>query len=174
LKSSFFADLSREWQRGCALRGDYARRQALLEIDVLVSQSLGLTVEQLITTFRVQFPVMRQYDRDTWYDARGKVVFTSSKGLVGIGLPRKAARTDRECTIEHAHRTECKRVGWEDVRDFLADTRIRRTILDDTVVTGPIERIVEYVAPFTTADREHDYRIAWAEFERRAAADVKT
>ena len=32
-----------------------------------------------------------------------------------------------------------------------------------------VERIVEYVAPFGTADRERDYAVAWAEFERRAA-----
>jgi hypothetical protein len=32
-----------------------------------------------------------------------------------------------------------------------------------------IERAIEYVASFTTADREHDYRVVWAEFRRRAA-----
>ena len=62
-----------------------------------------------------------------------------------------------------------KRVGWEDVRDVPDGTRVRRPVLDDTLPGGPAERIVEYVAPFGTADREHDYAVAWAEFERRAA-----
>jgi hypothetical protein len=62
-----------------------------------------------------------------------------------------------------------KRVGWEDVRDVPDGTRIRRPVLDDTLPGGPVERVVEYVAPFGTADREQDYSVAWAEFERRAA-----
>jgi len=43
LPNSFFHNLSPEWDRNCALRTDYARRQALVENDVLVSMALGLT-----------------------------------------------------------------------------------------------------------------------------------
>jgi hypothetical protein len=174
LPAQFFPSLTPDWERQCALRYDFARRQALLEIDVLVAQALSLTLDELLTVYRVQFPVMRQYERDTWYDARGRIVFSNSKGLIGVGLPRKAGRTDRECTIEYPDgRTIRRRLGWEDARDFPAGTRIRRPVLDDTLPNGPVERIIEYVAPFATADREHDYAVAWAEFERRArdAAD---
>jgi hypothetical protein len=91
LPNEFFTNLTPTWQRDCALRTDYARRQALVEIDVLVARALNLTLEELITIYRVQFPVMQQYERDTWYDRNGRIVFTASKGLTGVGFPRKSS-----------------------------------------------------------------------------------
>ncbi|MNE78132.1 hypothetical protein D3C77_813120 [compost metagenome] len=45
-------------------------------------------------------------------------------------------------------------------------TVIERPILDDTQPGGPINRTIRYTAPFTLADREADYRVAWAFFEQ--------
>ena len=178
LSTKFFQQLKGAWHRETALRNAFLRRQALLEIDVLASQALGLSLDELLTIYRVQFPVMRQYERDTWYDADGRIVFTASKGLVGVGLPRKAGATYKDCSIEYPdRRTTRKRLGWEDIQpkegkpQVPDGTRIKRPVMDDTMPGGPIERVVEYVAPFGLADRETDYRIAWAEFERRAALE---
>jgi hypothetical protein len=66
-----------------ALRSDFVRRQAFVEVDVLVAHNLSLNLDQLQTIYRVQFPVMRSYERDTWYDANGRIVFTNRKGLPG-------------------------------------------------------------------------------------------
>ena len=162
-----FARLPPEWRRDVALRTDYARRQALVEIDLLAAMALGLTLEELLTIYRVQFPVMRQYEADTWYDRNGRIVFTVSKGLPGVGLPRKARKGDTAyglCTPD-TDRSGIA-LGWEDIRD-LREGIVTRRVTDDTLPGGPVERTIEYHAPFDRCDRETDYRTAWAAFEKR-------
>jgi hypothetical protein len=137
--------LTPEWHRDCALRTDYERRQALVEIDVLAAMTLGLTLDELKTIYRIQFPVLQEYERDTWYDRNGRIIFTISRGLTGVGLPRQ---------------------DWERIRNMEFGS-VSRTITDDTLPGGPQERSIVYEAPFDCCDRERDYATAWAEFNRR-------
>lgn len=173
LPQDFFQQLTLDWQRHCALRTDYARRQALLEIDVLVAQALGLTLEELLTLYRVQFPVMRQYEAETHYDQNGRIVFSPSKGLTGVGLPRKARKADLDNDIEYSidapgrHETGIA-LGWEDIQ-HLKEGKVTKTFTNTTHPTGPWRQTIEYQAPFFRPDREEDYRIAWGHFENEGS-----
>ncbi|HFT6287463.1 TPA: hypothetical protein ACHGSE_003756 [Escherichia coli] len=171
LPQDFFAKLTPEWQRNCALRSDYSRRQALVEIDVLVAQSLGLTLEELLTIYRVQFPVMRQYEADTWYDQNGRIIFTPSKGLVGVGLPRTARKADLKngfvFNVDSPEWTggDCtdQAIGWDDVKHLKTGT-VSVTFDDYTRSDEGERRTVTWQAPFIKPDREDDYKVAWAFF----------
>ncbi|HCS5482804.1 TPA: class I SAM-dependent DNA methyltransferase, partial [Escherichia coli] len=171
LSQDFFANLTPEWQRNCALRSDYSRRQALVEIDVLVAQALGLTLEELLTIYRVQFPVMRQYEADTWYDQNGRIIFTPSKGLVGVGLPRTARKADLKngfvFNVASPDWTggDCtdQAIGWDDVKHLQTGT-VSVTFDDYTRSDEGERRTVIWQAPFIKPDREDDYKVAWAFF----------
>ncbi len=77
------------WNRTAALRNHFERRWALVELDVLAGIELGLTAEELCTIYRTQFPVLREYEQNTWYDQNGRIVFTTNRGLPGVGHDRK-------------------------------------------------------------------------------------
>ena len=140
-----FADLSPEWTWDTPLRTRYARRQALVELDVLAAQALGLTLEELQTIYRVQFPVLRKYEQNTYYDRNGRIIYTKNRGLTGVGF-----KTNR----------------WREVKDMESGT-VEHVIQDDTQPGGEVERTIVYEAPFDACDREADYAEAWAAFEAR-------
>lgn len=147
LDNKRFSTLTSEWTWDTPLRTDYERRQALVEIDVLTAMALGMTLEQLKTIYRIQFPVLQQYEANTWYDANGRIVFTTNRSLVGVGFDRKA---------------------WEgNVKGAPAGKVFTREIEDDTLPGGPVKRTIEYVAPFDKCDREQDYETAWKFFEEK-------
>ncbi|HQQ66439.1 MAG TPA: hypothetical protein PLO55_09885 [Thermotogota bacterium] len=147
LRGDFFRNLTPRWQRNVALRYDYERRQALVEIDVLTAMALGLTLDELITLYRIQFPVMQEYERDTWYDRDGRIVWTNSKGLPGVRFQERSE--------------------WEAAQRLKDGESGSRTVADDTRPGGPVTREIRYTAPFARADRVADYTAAWQAFTER-------
>jgi hypothetical protein len=145
LSAKRFSNLKEAWEWNTPLRTDFERREALVELDVLTAMLLGMTLEQLKTIYYIQFPVLRSYESETWYDRRGRIVFTGNRSLKDVGLSRKE---------------------WDEVRN-MQEGIVTQIITDDTMPDGPIERIIEYVAPFDRCDREKDYEEVWANFEER-------
>ena len=108
--------------------------------------SLGITLDELKIIYKIQFPVLRSYEADTWYDKNGRIVFTNNKGLTGVGLDRKT---------------------WNLIRDMKLGESYTQIITDDTMPGGPVERTIVYEAPFDRCDREKDYEEVWKNFEER-------
>ncbi|WP_294536315.1 hypothetical protein [uncultured Rhodoblastus sp.] len=138
------------WDRNAALRNDFVRRMALIEIDVLVAQSLGLTLDQLIDIYRIYFPVLQQNEAGTWYDKKGRIAWSCSKGLPGVGYleeGRSPSRRRWEQILESSPRL----LDCEAVIDFLPG--------------GPQQVIRTFEGPFDMCDRVEDYKRAWDYFE---------
>ena len=118
---------------------DYARRELLLEIDVLVSIMLGISIADLQNIYRLQFPVMKQYEEDTWYDIDGKIVYTCNKNIPSLS-----------------------RKEWEEKKEQLQIS----TIIESNKDNENQEKEIVFNAPFICADRLSDYEEAWEYFSR--------
>lgn len=138
-----FNSLTADWSWNTPLRNYFERRMALVEIDVITAMALGLSLDELVLMYNIQFPVLQQNEEDTWYDTKGNIVFTCSKGLVGVGLDRS---------------------DWEKIRDMQEGEIYTHTITKSELYQG--QRVV-YHAPFAKCDRVEDYKRAWVHFEKR-------
>ena len=99
----------------------------------------------------------------------GRIIFTCSKGQVGVGLARAGGRTTADVTVTTPDgHGKTSKFGWDDIRQMQdagklpAGSTVTTTVVDDTQPGGPQTRTRVYTAPFALANREADYRIAWA------------
>ena len=143
-------ELKKTWNKNTPLRAELSRRQALVEIDVLVALSLNLTLEELLTIYRIQFPVMRSYELADTYDQKGRHIPNSTRKNQG-SKEFSAAYEKRQAEIAEgkATATDPLAVSWEIDNGLKTVTKT-------------------YYPPFFHVDREEDYRIAWQEFEKRS------
>lgn len=138
-----FSSLTQEWSWDIPLRNYFERRMALVEIDVITAMALNLSLDELILMYNIQFPVLQQNEDDTWYDTKGNIVFTCSKGLVGVGLDRG---------------------DWDKIKEMQDGDTYEHTITKSELYHG--QKII-YHAPFAKCDRVEDYKRAWTHFEEK-------
>ncbi|MGJ3510176.1 hypothetical protein ACR4XW_15860, partial [Enemella sp. A6] len=83
LAASDLGDVAASWTPRTPLRRDIERRNAQLELDVLVAKMLGISADEMSTVYRTHFPVLVGYDRNRYaYNSRGRLVSDSDQTMV--------------------------------------------------------------------------------------------
>jgi type I restriction-modification system DNA methylase subunit len=145
------------WDRSCAFRTAQDRRQALVELDALAALAIDLTEEELITIYRVQFPVLRKYERENLYDQMGRLV---PKGV--LDLANRHNIDIRQPLSVSGFTGPAELVGEVETPGFGVTGGIR---WEDPKMEPRMKRV--YPPPFTKCDREADMRQAYRVFEDR-------
>lgn len=130
------------WTSRTPLRTDFERRAALVELDALAALMLGLSADHLVLMFRAQFPVLRKYEYEMYFDSRGRKIARDHQAQ-GV----KQQKEDYKLLQAYFSGESCG--------DLLA-----RYV--------PFPADVDHDEPwFYKPDREAEMRTAYAEFERR-------
>ncbi len=130
-----------------AYTSDRERRNALVRLDVIGAKLIGLSIEELITIYRSQFPVLQQYERERMYDQHGRQIPTArtASGRDCVNLVQLAALLAEQTgfDIEQAYEANApgtKRLLQKKVRLKKRDAAVlgideRCTIADLTTTT---------------------------------------
>jgi hypothetical protein len=132
------------WKREFVFLTHKSRRNALIELDVLAAMALKLALPDLLLLYSTQFPTLLENEANTWYDTEGRIVFSTSRNLSGVG---------------------CNRKQWNEIKDTQAGWIELPAPEDKSVQGGLAERKDRYHAPFHCCDRMQDYATAWKFFE---------
>ncbi|MDR3203516.1 MAG: hypothetical protein LBV23_02055, partial [Deltaproteobacteria bacterium] len=96
--------------------------------------------------------VLQDYEKNTWYDQNGRIVFTNNRSLIGVGFRRKEWEEIKEASNKNS-----------------SSATFSQTLLDQTLLGDLVHRKIEYLAPFDYCDRERDYETSWIFFEEKLA-----
>lgn len=143
-----FENLQSTWNYDSPLRGAYERRMALVEIDVLTAMSFGFTLDQLIYMYNLQFGTIQKYEKDTWYDINGRIVFTTNSSECDYCLTKDE---------------------FKKIQNYQVGKTYEHTIKDNELYKD--QKLI-YEAPFKICDRVSDYKRAWEFFSKKYNLDI--
>ena len=182
-----------QWRAEVAFRTDYERRQAIVELDVLASMSLGASLEHLEEVFRIQFPVLAQYERERLYDQHGRTLPASKTAsgnpavsLVELGTTLKEQAGFDVHAEYHPDGSNTQELRMQKIRlgkkeadvlgvsarctmaDLLAETEVRWS--DEDHPEGRPVRLVglRYTDPGLEPRMERVYPTPWTRCDREA------
>jgi hypothetical protein len=140
-----WSNLSNHWEKNICIRNDFNRRQALLEIDVLVAIQMGISIDELIQIYSIQFPVMKSYEDADQYDTKGRRLPNTTRKDPGAKELREALKNhDGKSPVE---------VSWE-------------------IDNGNQTVTKTFYPPFQHVDRIEDYKVAYRVFEERLGLNI--
>ena len=146
-KEKRWNDLTTSKCQNVALRSDFSRRQALLEIDVLVAIELDVKLIDLIRIYETQFPIFLKYENVDLYDQKGRRLPITERKDAG-------AKELREALKNHDGQSPIT-VSWEIDNGLQAVTKT-------------------FYPPFTHVDRIEDYKTAYRVFSERLGLNDKS
>ncbi len=135
-----WSNLSKDWQPQYSFKNDMLRRQATLEVDVLVTIALNLSVEELIQIYTVQFPILKAYEETDQYDAKGCRLPNTTRKDAGAKELREALKSHDDISPIT--------VSWE-------------------IDNGNQTVTKTFYPPFMHVDRIEDYKTAYRVFSER-------
>ena len=136
--------IEKSWSPEFPYRNDFLRRRAALEIDVLLSLAIGLSVDDLIQVYCVQFSALVGYESVDQYDAKG----------------RRLPNTTR------------KDAGAKELRDALKNHDGISPITVSWEIDNGNQLVTRtFYPPFRHVDRIEDYKTAYRVFSERLGID---
>jgi hypothetical protein len=128
------------WERKSALLSDLGRRQAVLELDVLVALALGIDLEELNTIYHHYFSTFRKYDESDEFDVNGQ------------RLPNYVRQSPGRAEMREA------RAAWDGT-----------SAITIAWYSEPFGKTITktFQPPFFHVDRIEDYRTAYRVFSER-------
>ena len=133
-------ELGETWKWDIAFRADISRWRAALELDVLLALGFGLSVDELIQIYQVQFSALVEYEKVDEYDSKGQRLPNTKRKDDG-GKEVRAARADHDGVSPLT-------VSWE-------------------IDNGNQTVTKTFSPPFSHVDRIEDYRTAYRVFSER-------
>lgn len=147
----------KQWSTSVAARSDYERRQLLIELDALAAIALEIDEAELVSIYRIGFPVLRKNDRKSTYDQVGRRVPSTVIEIAhrhSIEIRNNLSSSSLMGNSDLLREVDVPGIGqmvgiaWEDPKMEPRKTRV-------------------YPPPFTKCDREEDMRQAYRTFQER-------